>query len=78
MIGIIGGCIGILIGCAWKKISWRKFFDMTAPGVLLAQAIGRWGNFMNREAFGAETDLPWRMRLWITVFPIFLFLWTSF
>ena len=51
--GIIGGCIGILIGCAWKKISWRKFFDMTAPGVLLAQAIGRWGNFFNGEAYGS-------------------------
>ncbi len=51
--GIIGGCIGILIGCAWKKISWRRFFDMTAPGVILAQAIGRWGNFFNGEAYGS-------------------------
>lgn len=51
--GIIGGCIGILIGCAWKKIGWRKFFDMTAPGVILAQAIGRWGNFFNGEAYGS-------------------------
>ncbi len=51
--GIIGGCIGILIGCAWKKIGWRKFFDMTAPGVILAQGIGRWGNFFNGEAYGS-------------------------
>ena len=50
--GIIGGCIGILIVCAVKKINWKKFFDMTAPGVMLAQALGRWGNFFNGEAYG--------------------------
>lgn len=50
--GIIGGCIGILIVCAWKKISWRKLFDMIAPGVMIAQALGRWGNFFNGEAYG--------------------------
>lgn len=50
--GIIGGCIGILIMCYVKKISWRKLFDMAAPGVMIAQAIGRWGNFFNGEAFG--------------------------
>ncbi len=50
--GIIGGCAGILIMCAIKKINWRKFVDMTAPGVMLAQAVGRWGNFFNGEAYG--------------------------
>ena len=50
--GIIGGCIGIVIACLVKKISWRKLFDMAAPGVMLAQAIGRWGNFFNGEAYG--------------------------
>ena len=50
--GIIGGCIGIVLGCLWKKISWRKLFDMAAPGVMLAQAVGRWGNFCNGEAYG--------------------------
>ena len=50
--GIIGGCIGILIACRIKKLKWRKLFDMIAPGVMIAQAIGRWGNFFNGEAYG--------------------------
>ena len=50
--GIIGGCLGIVIMCYFKKISWRKLFDMAAPGVMLAQSMGRWGNFFNGEAYG--------------------------
>lgn len=50
--GIIGGCIGILLACYFKKKSWRRAFDMIAPGVMLAQAVGRWGNFFNGEAYG--------------------------
>ncbi len=50
--GIIGGCLGIVIACKVKKLSWRKLFDMAAPGVMLAQAVGRWGNFFNGEAYG--------------------------
>ena len=49
---VIGGCLGIVISCLCKKLNWRKFFDMTAPGVMLAQALGRWGNFFNGEAYG--------------------------
>ncbi len=50
--GIIGGCIGIVIACKIKKLKWQKAFDMIGPGVMLAQAIGRWGNFFNGEAYG--------------------------
>lgn len=52
--GIIGGCCGILLTCALKKgrLKWRKLFDMIAPGVMIAQALGRWGNFFNGEAYG--------------------------
>ena len=50
--GIIGGCIGILTVCYLKKIRWQKVFDMIAPGVMIAQALGRWGNFFNGEAYG--------------------------
>ena len=50
--GIIGGCLGIVIACLFKKISWRKLFDMAGPGVMIAQALGRWGNFCNGEAYG--------------------------
>jgi phosphatidylglycerol:prolipoprotein diacylglycerol transferase len=50
--GIIGGCIGILTVCRLKKIRWQKVFDMIAPGVMIAQSLGRWGNFFNGEAYG--------------------------
>lgn len=50
--GIIGGCLGIVITCIVKKIRWQKLFDMAAPGVIIAQALGRWGNFFNGEAYG--------------------------
>ena len=43
-----------MIMCLIKKISWRKLFDMAAPGVMIAQAMGRWGNFFNGEAYGYE------------------------
>lgn len=50
--GIIGGCIGILTVCYLKKLRWQKVFDMIAPGVMIAQSLGRWGNFFNGEAYG--------------------------
>ncbi len=50
--GIIGGCIGILIAAKIKKLNWLKLFDMIGPGVMIAQAVGRWGNFFNGEAYG--------------------------
>ena len=50
--GIIGGCFGMWLMCRLKKIKWRRLFDMAAPGVMIAQAIGRWGNFFNGEAHG--------------------------
>ena len=64
--GIIFGIATIFIVAKIKKMSWKtlfKLFDSVAPGVMIAQAIGRWGNFCNGEAFGGETDLPWRMGL---------------
>ena len=55
--GIITGALTIFIICKYfKKISWRKFFDATAPGVMMAQAIGRWGNFVNGEAYGSIVE----------------------
>lgn len=52
--GIIGGILGLYLGCKLKKLPWQKVFDTVGPGVLLAQAIGRWGNFFNGEAYGGE------------------------
>lgn len=61
--GIIGGAIAVLIGTRIKKISFLAIADCCTPGIILAQAIGRWGNFMNGEAFGYETDVFIRMGL---------------
>ena len=65
--------------CKRKKISFGAFADLGVMGLLIGQAVGRWGNFVNREAFGGETTLPWRMRVWVTaseyieVHPTFLY-----
>ncbi|MBQ3508173.1 MAG: prolipoprotein diacylglyceryl transferase, partial [Clostridia bacterium] len=50
--GIIAGTVAILLTCLYKKINPLKVMDTIAPGVALAQAMGRWGNFANGEAFG--------------------------
>jgi phosphatidylglycerol---prolipoprotein diacylglyceryl transferase len=56
---VIGGAIGLIIYCVWKRLSILRWFDIIAPGLILAQAIGRWGNFFNQELYGYPTDLPW-------------------
>ncbi len=61
--GVIGAAIGIVVYCLFKKIPIGTALDITAVSFLLGQAIGRWGNFFNREAFGAETESFLRMGL---------------
>ena len=63
--GVIGAAIGIVIFSLVKKdkVKLTAVLDMTALGFLIGQSIGRWGNFINREAFGAETDSFLRMGL---------------
>ncbi|MGD0779460.1 MAG: prolipoprotein diacylglyceryl transferase [Dehalococcoidales bacterium] len=56
---VIGGAIGVIIYTKWRKISTLRWLDIIAPGLILAQAIGRWGNFFNQELYGYPTDLPW-------------------
>jgi phosphatidylglycerol:prolipoprotein diacylglycerol transferase len=56
---IIGAAIAIAIYCRRYAISFFKWADIIAPGLALGQAIGRWGNYFNQEAFGSPTDLPW-------------------
>ena len=73
---VIGACISSVIYCKVKKISIFNVLDIGAFGLLLGQMIGRWGNFVNAEAFGMETDLLWRMELvdlGISVHPTFLY-----
>ena len=65
--GVLGAVLGILVFCRVKKISLGATLDLVLPGFLIGQAIGRWGNFFNREAFGAETDSFLRMGLYDTI-----------
>ncbi len=81
--GIIGGILGGSIIAKLKKVEILPLFDITSFGLLIGQAIGRWGNFFNQEAFGGETELPWGMASEATkniaVHPCFLYesLWCT-
>lgn len=59
--GIIGGLVGGLITAKIKKLDVLAGLDITSLGFLIGQAIGRWGNFVNQEAFGVATTWPWGM-----------------
>ena len=61
--GVIGGAIAFYIYSRKKKIPVGKFLDAAGFGLLIGQAVGRWGNFFNREAYGVATDMPWKMGL---------------
>ncbi|MBQ6756992.1 MAG: prolipoprotein diacylglyceryl transferase [Oscillospiraceae bacterium] len=61
--GLIGAAATLIVYCRVKKLPFLPFMDVVSLGFMIGQAIGRWGNFMNREAYGYETDLPWRMGL---------------
>jgi len=59
--GIIVGFITGVIYTKLNKLPLLKYADIIAPGLILGQSIGRWGNFFNSEAFGAPTNLPWKL-----------------
>ena len=77
--GLIVGTVTAYLFCRAKKLSFPAMLDVISFGVLFGQALGRWGNFFNREAFGAETDIFCRMGLTtpegstIYVHPTFLY-----
>lgn len=82
---VIGAAIGVVIHCLIKKIKLPALLDLVCLGFLIGQCVGRWGNFFNREAFGAETESFLRMGLlngitntWKYYHPTFLYesLWT--
>lgn len=58
---VIGGILAGIIFAKWKKISVLKIFDFGVPYLVFGQAVGRWGNFINQEAYGTNTQLPWGM-----------------
>ena len=59
--GVIGGILGLLLICKWRKMPQLPVIDLFSSVVLISLAIGRWGNFVNVEAFGSNTTAPWGM-----------------
>ena len=57
------GAVGVWIGARRKGIKVLPVMDAMAPGAVLAQAIGRWGNYFNQELYGRTTDLPWKLEI---------------
>ena len=64
---VIGAVIGVIVLCKVKKLKIATVLDITLLGFFIGQILGRWGNFFNREAFGAATDSFFRMGLYNTV-----------
>jgi phosphatidylglycerol:prolipoprotein diacylglycerol transferase len=60
---VAGGFLGVLLFGWYRGISPLVFADAAAPGLVLAQAIGRWGNYFNQELFGGPSELPWAIRI---------------
>lgn len=60
---IAGGGVGVWIACRRRGIPFAAMADALAPGILIAQGIGRWGNYFNQELFGKPTDLPWALEI---------------
>lgn len=77
--GLLGAFIGGYVTCKIKKMNFIKILDIVAPCFPLGQAIGRWGNYFNQEAYGGETTLPWAITVndpekgLIQVHPTFLY-----
>ena len=67
---IIGGTLAAIIFAYFNKISVWQLADLTVPSLALGQAIGRWGNFFNSEAFGSPTNLPWKLFIPINHRPL--------
>lgn len=81
---LLGGLLGLIVSSKYKKIQTFELLNIVTPGLLLAQGIGRWGNFFNREGFGSPTNHPWgiyiprdlRPEIWQTFeffHPVFLY-----
>lgn len=76
--GLIGAVLASIVYCRVKNLRFWKIADIMAPSIILGQAIGRWGNYVNQEAHGGPTDLPWGITIdGVKVHPTFFyeFLW---
>ncbi|MBL6797938.1 MAG: prolipoprotein diacylglyceryl transferase [Synechococcus sp. BS307-5m-G39] len=58
---LIAGTLSVIVFCRWRRVPFWDVLDVLVPSVILGQAIGRWGNFFNSEAFGVPTNLPWKL-----------------
>ncbi len=61
---VIAAVITVYVFCRVRKVKFGAYLDACSFGLLIGQAVGRWGNFVNVEVYGYETDLPWRMRVY--------------
>ena len=61
--GVLGGALGAWIAARRYHLDYSMLADAVAPGLVLAQAIGRWGNYFNQELYGRHTELPWAVRI---------------
>lgn len=72
--GVIAAVLSFYVVSRVKKLDFWLWLDIMAPSLILGQAIGRWGNFVNQEAHGGETDLPWGIMVdGLKVHPTFLY-----
>lgn len=69
---VIGGTLATVLFARLNRLSFWRLSDVVAPSLILGQAIGRWGNFFNSEAYGAPTDLPWKLFIPLANRPISL------
>lgn len=67
---LLGGILTTVLFCRWRRQPFWPLLDVLVPAVALGQAIGRWGNFFNSEAFGLPTDLPWKLTIPIESRPV--------
>ncbi len=75
---VFAGILAVFFVCRYHKLNFLTTLDLMAPGLILGQAIGRWGNYFNMEAYGSQTDLPWAITVIengqkINVHPTFLY-----
>ncbi len=61
--GILGALVGIWLFCRKYQFSFSSFVDSMAPALAFGHAIGRWGNFINQELYGAPSNLPWAIHI---------------
>lgn len=71
---IIVAVITVIVFSKKRKLDFWKIADICSPSIILGQAIGRWGNYINQEAYGTQTDLPWGINVnGVKVHPTFLY-----